>query len=168
MDKDNQDPNTPHSSFYKGSMSGESWDDFIVRRMQEKREVFNNKKEEFSNVRRKWGTYKILEWGDNYLVKLLTVDPGKNISFQRHRHRCERWLILEGKGLFVLDKEFLGDLEKFEVTAKKSILVPPMSWHWVKNTSYNKPLCILETWFGDILEESDIEREEYDETAVSE
>ena len=164
MGKEDQDLSIHLSSFYKGSMSGESWDDFIVRRMQAKREVFS--KDPKSNIPRKWGTYEILEWGDNYLVKLLTVHPRKNISFQRHRHRCEQWLVLEGKGLFVLDKDFLGDLQKFEVTARESILVPPMAWHWVKNTSYNKPLCILETWFGDILEESDIEREDYDETAV--
>ena len=81
---------------------------------------------------------------------------------QRHTHRTEDWLVLEGKGIFVLD------YKTFPIVPKNRIKVLPLSWHWVKNTSYDNPLCILETWFGDILEESDIEREDYDETAVPE
>ena len=110
---------------------------------------------------RKWGTFEILEQGEKHLVKLLTIRPRQNISYQRHNERSEQWLVLEGTGLFVLDEK------KFEIVAKDSVLVPPMSWHWVKNISQDQPLYILETWFGDILEESDIEREDFDETAVS-
>jgi D-beta-D-heptose 7-phosphate kinase/D-beta-D-heptose 1-phosphate adenosyltransferase len=110
---------------------------------------------------RKWGTYDILEQKEKCLVKLLTILPRQSISYQRHYERSEQWLVLAGRGLFVLDEK------KFEIAAKDSILVPPMSWHWVKNISQNQPLCILETWFGDILKESDIEREDFDETAVS-
>ena len=109
----------------------------------------------------KWATYKILEQREKCLVKLLTILPRQSISYQRHHERSEQWLVLEGTGLFVLDEK------KFEIAAKDSILVPPMSWHWVKNISQNQPLYILETWFGDILEESDIEREDFDEATVS-
>ena len=157
MDKDNQDQNTRLSNFYKGSMSGESWDDFLVRRMQEKREIFNK-----SFTSRKWGTYEIFVEEKEYLIKILTIFPRKNISMQRHTHRTEDWLVLEGKGIFVLD------YKTFPTVPKNRIKVLPLSWHWVKNTSYDNPLCILETWFGDILEESDIEREAYDETTISE
>ena len=65
MDKDNQDQNTRLSNFYKGAMSGESWDDFLVRRMQEKREIFNK-----SFTSRKWGTYEILVEEKEYLIKI--------------------------------------------------------------------------------------------------
>jgi cytidyltransferase-like protein len=110
---------------------------------------------------RKWGTYEILERGEKYLVKLLTIMPRQNISHQRHNERSEQWLVLEGMGLFVLDEK------KFEIAAKDSILVPPMSWHWVRNINQDKPLYILETWFGDVLDENDIEREDFNEAAVS-
>ena len=46
MDKENQDPNTRLSNFYKGAMSGESWDDFLVRRMKERREHYQNRNKE--------------------------------------------------------------------------------------------------------------------------
>ena len=110
---------------------------------------------------RKWGTYEILGQGEKYLIKLLTIMPRQSISYQRHNERSEQWLVLEGTGLLVLDEKTRS------ITAKDSILVLPMSWHWVKNISRDKPLYILETWFGDILKESDIEREDFDETAVS-
>ena len=110
---------------------------------------------------RKWGTYEILGQGEKYLIKLLTIMPRQSISYQRHNERSEQWLVLEGTGLLVLDEKTRS------ITAKDSILVLPMSWHWVKNISQDKPLYILETWFGDILKESDIEREDFDETAVS-
>jgi len=109
---------------------------------------------------KEWGTYEILVRSEKYLVKKLVIQPLCRISFQRHRHRKERWLILEGHG------NVFNDDRHFTVEAKETFEVLPMSWHWIKNTSNTFPLVILETWFGDLLEESDIEREEFDETFI--
>jgi len=113
-------------------------------------------------VSRDWGTYEIIAQGKSYLTKILSIFPRRNISYQRHTHRTEEWLVLEGKGLFVRGHS------KFDMFPKNRVRIPPLTWHWVKNTSDLEPLCILETWFGDILEESDIEREDFHETPVPE
>tara|TARA_R100000808_G_scaffold15950_1_gene36362 strand:- start:16012 stop:16875 length:864 start_codon:yes stop_codon:yes gene_type:complete len=110
---------------------------------------------------RDWGTYEILGSAETFIVKELIVWPRRSISFQRHHYRLEEWLILEGEGIFVLDEK------NFNIKAKDRIQVLPMAWHWVKNTSHDNHLRILETWFGEVLEESDIEREEFDETIIS-
>ena len=106
---------------------------------------------------RKWGTYEILAEGEGYLVKKLTILPGKNISYQKHTHRLEEWLVLEGTGDF-LSNSYHNEI--FHINPKDRLKIQPQDWHWVKNNSESNPLCILETWFGDVLEESDIERKE--------
>jgi cytidyltransferase-like protein len=117
-------------------------------------------------ISRNWGTYEIIAQGRGFLTKILTIFPRKHISYQRHLHRTEEWLVLEGSGLFIRDhNKFDGMVRKMYPTDRMGI--PPLTWHWVKNTSQNEPLRILETWFGDILEESDIEREDSHEATVS-
>jgi cytidyltransferase-like protein len=108
---------------------------------------------------RDWGTYEIIAQGKatenimNWLTKILTIWPRKNISLQRHFHREERWLILEGEGEF-----FSAEAGRWPVKPSDQILIPINNSHWIANTSYDTSLVILETWIGDKLEESDIER----------
>jgi cytidyltransferase-like protein len=104
---------------------------------------------------RNWGHYKIIGSGEGWLTKILTIEPGKNISLQKHTHRSEEWLVLEGYGEFATTYK-----SKQKVYPGLKINIPEFTWHWVKNTEEAAPLQILETWFGGILEESDIERKE--------
>ena len=116
-------------------------------------------------VSRKWGTYEVLTRKRDWVIKILTILPQKSISLQKHQHRAERWLILEGEGTYASN---YGGATK--ITGRKRVkgatmFIPPNTWHWIKNTSDNKSLVILETWFGEKLEESDIERKE-DESEI--
>ena len=59
---------------------------------------------------RRWGTYRVLDDtyyadGNHSLTKRITLQPGKNISYQIHHHRSEVWTFVEGEGLFVLNGE---------------------------------------------------------------
>ena len=112
-------------------------------------------------IHRNWGDYEIIGSGEGWLAKILTIEPGKSISLQRHTYRAEEWLILEGYGEFA-DSPFLNE-QDFSVTRVYpglKITIPKFTWHWVKNTETTIPLQILEAWFGGVLEESDIERKE--------
>ena len=38
--------------------------------------------------RRPWGTFTVIDEGDNYKVKRIEVLPGKRLSYQRHARRA--------------------------------------------------------------------------------
>src|ERR1700676_917061 len=46
---------------------------------------------------RLWGKYEVLMTSEHWRVKRLTIEPGKSTSFQRHAHRSENWLVVEGQ-----------------------------------------------------------------------
>ena len=48
-----------------------------------------------SIIKKPWGTYQVLEEGNNYLVKNICVLPGEKLSLQSHNHRSEHWIVNE-------------------------------------------------------------------------
>ena len=121
---------------------------------------------------RKWGHYEIIDSGEGWLTKILTVHAGKSISLQKHTYRSEEWLVLEGYGYFAssepIDKSHTSYFKHMTATRIYpgfKISIPSFTWHWVKNSEEKISLKILETWFGGTLEESDIERKE-DESEI--
>lgn len=104
-----------------------------------------------TKVFREWGTYEVLKTLPGQKIKLLTVEPSKSLSMQRHQHRAEHWYVLSGKGYVDLDATGL------ELTTGKSIMIPAHHWHKLVNDG-TEPLVILETQIGPICDESDIER----------
>lgn len=85
-----------------------------------------------------------------YLVKQIWIKPGCRISLQRHRHRCEHWLVLAGSGLLQC-----GD-DRLEATAGTSLFVPLGALH--RASAAEVGLLILEVQRGDQLRDDDIER----------
>ena len=53
--------------------------------------------------RRPWGTYAVLDDGDDCKVKRMTVDPGQRLSYQSHAHRAEHWVVVRGVATVTLD-----------------------------------------------------------------
>ena len=108
-------------------------------------------------VPRKWGTYNIVSSGEGWLTKILKINPEQSISLQRHQYRSEEWLILEGYGYYADSNQ-----DFYATRAYPGLLlsIPNNTWHWIRNSERQMPLLILETWFGEALEESDIERKE--------
>lgn len=104
--------------------------------------------------RRRWGGYKVVAF-DNYddgrksLTKVLKLDDGANISYQKHEFRDEIWTCVNGEGFIVLDGEKrrfqAGDVVKIRAGQKHAIKA-------VRN------LQIIEVQIGSILTEDDIQR----------
>src|ERR687893_550463 len=45
---------------------------------------------------RPWGRWEVLDVGDGFAVKRLTVKPGAILSLQLHYHREEHWIVGRG------------------------------------------------------------------------
>lgn len=88
-------------------------------------------------------------------VKILTIDEGKNISYQMHNHRAEVWQVTKGGGTFVLDGKFQT------IVAGDVVHIPQGSWHAVK-AGDGTDIEIVEIQYGDKTEEDDIVRIYYD------
>lgn len=100
---------------------------------------------------RPWGNYKVLDNGDGFQVKRITVEPGKRLSYQRHAQRSEHWYVVAGSGRVTLDGEHL------EVETGDAIDVPIGQLHRIECTSPG-PLVFIEAQMGSYLGEDDIER----------
>lgn len=107
---------------------------------------------------RRWGTYRVLDDtkyadGSHSLTKRITLNPGRNISYQIHHHRSEVWTFVEGEGIFVMD-----GVEK-RVMAGDSVIIPVEHYHAIKALSR---LTFIEVQSGHPLVEEDIERFEWE------
>ena len=100
---------------------------------------------------RPWGRAETLEAGDGFLVKRLTVAPGKALSLQMHRYRSEHWVVVSG----VADVERNDD--RFTLTTDESTYIPTGAKHRLTNAG-PAPLVIIEVQTGPRLSEDDIVR----------
>lgn len=106
---------------------------------------------------RRWGSYRVIDDttyadGRHSLTKSLTINAGKNISYQVHRHRSEAWTIVEGEGIFVLD-----GVER-KVGPGETVVIPVNHYHALKALT---TLTFIEVQTGNPLVEEDIERSEW-------
>jgi len=104
---------------------------------------------------RPWGNYKVLQDEKGFKVKIIEVVPGHRLSLQKHNHRTENWVIVQGDG-----KVTLGD-DIILVSVGDHIFVPKNMPHRIENTG-KIPLRFVEAQIGDYLEEDDEERLEDD------
>ena len=104
-----------------------------------------------SIVEKPWGSYKILEEGSHYTVKKIIVNSGGKLSLQRHQHRSEYWIVAEGEAEVTINNK-IKILKENE-----TIFIPQGSKHRLANNLVKK-LIVIEFWYGDILDENDIER----------
>ena len=105
---------------------------------------------------RPWGSYTVLDAGENYKVKRIEVLPGKRLSYQRHSRRAEHWFVVRGTAKVTLnDKEIL-------ITEGAAIDIEKGSAHRVENPDASQLLVFIETQTGDYFGEDDIERIEDD------
>ncbi len=110
-----------------------------------------SKKEVHKTVYRPWGYYTVLENGNGFLTKCITVNPNAKLSVQLHHHRSEHWIILEGEATIIKNKELL------KLNAGESIDIGVEEVHSLQNLG-TEQLKVLEVQQGDILDENDIER----------
>ena len=124
----------------------------IVKQLAEKKDP---RLDIHSKVYRPWGSYHLLEKGNRYLMKKITVEPGNKLSLQRHHHRSEHWIVVTGMADVILDDAHLM------LRPGESTFVPAGIRHRLANSG-KIPLVVIEVQIGEYLEEDDIERYEDD------
>ena len=102
-------------------------------------------------VYRPWGSYETLARGERFQVKRIIVKPGGQLSLQKHHHRAEHWVVVEGTAeITVGDKVLLYHEDQ-------STYIPLGTVHRLKNPGMI-PLVIIEIQSGSYLGEDDIVR----------
>ena len=103
--------------------------------------------------KRPWGHYIVTDQGNRYKVKSIHVDAGASLSLQKHYHRAEHWVVVEGTAKVEVDgKETL-------IYENQSTYIPLGAVHRLSNPG-RVPLRIVEVSSGSYLGEDDIERYE--------
>jgi len=102
-------------------------------------------------VHRPWGTYTVLEEGDNFKMKRIVVKPGASLSLQMHHHRSEHWIVVDGMAKVVNgDKDLL-------IATNESTYIPAGHKHRLENPG-KVDLVMIEVQSGSYLGEDDIVR----------
>lgn len=104
-----------------------------------------------NRVYRPWGFYERLIQGERFQVKRIMVTPGAQLSLQKHFHRAEHWVVVNGTALVTRDGE------RILVRENESIHLPLGAVHRVQNPG-RIPLCLIEVQSGAYLGEDDIVR----------
>ena len=100
---------------------------------------------------RPWGEWEIIDVGNKYIVKRITVFPNGKLSLQKHTYRNEHWIITEGEAFVTLNDECKTYKEN------EHIFIPTQTIHRVENKA-TKNLIFIEIQTGDVLDENDIIR----------
>ncbi len=104
---------------------------------------------------RPWGTYTILEKNDKYKIKRIVVKPGKRLSLQKHFHRSEHWIVVEGTAIVTV-----GEKDRV-VRPNESTYIPIGDLHRLENPG-KVDVVLIEAQVGEYLGEDDIVRIEDD------
>ncbi|MEJ0019958.1 MAG: mannose-1-phosphate guanylyltransferase/mannose-6-phosphate isomerase [Acetobacteraceae bacterium] len=104
---------------------------------------------------RPWGFFESLIHGDRFQVKRLVVNPGCKLSLQKHHHRAEHWVVVNGTALVTRDSDSLL------VRENESVYLPLGCVHRLENPG-KIPLALIEVQSGSYLGEDDIVRLEDD------
>ncbi len=102
-------------------------------------------------VHRPWGFYESLILGNRFQVKRIVVKPGGILSLQKHFHRAEHWVVVEGSAVVTLGEE------KHLITENQSIHIPLGAVHRMENPG-RIPFTLIEVQCGSYLGEDDIVR----------
>ena len=101
--------------------------------------------------KRPWGQYYKFHQEPGVWVKRVEVNSQSRLSLQKHEHRSEKWIIVEGQGLAVVNN--------IEIPVKPGSVVdiPLGAVHRIGNTGEGF-LVFIEVACGDYLGEDDIIR----------
>lgn len=100
---------------------------------------------------RPWGFYQSIQTGDRFQVKRITVNPGAKLSLQKHFHRAEHWVVVNGTAIVTRDDE------KILLRENESVFLPLGCVHRLENPG-KVPLNLIEVQSGPYLGEDDIVR----------
>jgi len=111
---------------------------------------------------RPWGYYRVLHTPNPRVkVKELTVNPGCQLSMQRHRYRSEHWFVAEGVARVLTINMASTDVEDMgQYIAHQALHIRDNEWHQLCNDSRSQPLKVIAIPYGEQTLEDDIERRE--------
>ncbi len=98
-----------------------------------------------------WGSAEAVTEGDQYQVRRIALNAGAHVSYQKHQHRAEHWVVVRGRAQVMKGEETVT-LEENE-----SIFIPPGIYHQLENPGPNL-LEVIEIRTGPYLQEDDIIR----------
>tara|TARA_B100000212_G_scaffold305276_1_gene253163 strand:- start:1111 stop:1890 length:780 start_codon:yes stop_codon:yes gene_type:complete len=106
---------------------------------------------------RTWGKFYTLFKDQNIKVKELIIESGRNLSYQRHKHRNEFWFVSKGS-CKVNHSQTQNKLPEETILLKNETFhVKNNNWHQIVNET-DSPCHIIEIQYGDMTIEDDIER----------
>ena len=88
-----------------------------------------------SIVSKPWGSFQVIEEGENYSVKKIIVKSQAKLSLQSHKHRSEHWVIVEGRAEVTIN-DYITTLEP-----NQSTYIPSETKHRLAN-NYDKNLIL--------------------------
>ena len=113
----------------------------------------NNFNESKTNKKtyRPWGNYISIAEGSSWHVKRIEIKPGGSISLQKHNHRYEHWVVVDGIATVEINDQ--------QTTLKnnESIFVPKGAKHRLSNLTKTN-LIMIEIQIGTYIGEDDIIR----------
>ncbi len=102
-------------------------------------------------VFRPWGHYESIGDGARYQVKRIVVTPDQVLSLQKHFHRAEHWVVVQGTAVVTRDNE------EILLRENESVYLPLGAVHRLANPG-KIPLELIEVQVGSYLGEDDIVR----------
>jgi mannose-1-phosphate guanylyltransferase/mannose-6-phosphate isomerase len=107
--------------------------------------------ETIERTTRPWGWYETVSEVAGNKIKRIGVNPGQQISLQRHRQRSEHWVVVQGTAHITLDDK------TFELATGGHCDIALGQVHRITNHT-QQLVEIVEVQFGSYLGEDDIER----------
>lgn len=102
-------------------------------------------------VHRPWGRYQVIDEGEGFKAKRLTVKPGQALSLQKHEKRAEHWVVVAGIATVTRGEEVI------ELGPNQSTYIPAGMPHRLENAGAEE-LRLIEVQSGSYLGEDDIIR----------
>jgi mannose-1-phosphate guanylyltransferase / mannose-6-phosphate isomerase len=107
--------------------------------------------DEHNRMYRPWGWYQRIDIGPRFQAKRIHVVPGGRLSLQKHFHRAEHWVVIQGTAEVTVDKSVSM------VRENEAIHLPLGCVHRMVNPG-KIPLEIIEVQIGSYTGEDDIVR----------
>jgi mannose-1-phosphate guanylyltransferase/mannose-6-phosphate isomerase len=106
---------------------------------------------EHRRIYRPWGHYQDVDIAPRYRVKRIVVKAGRTLSLQKHFHRSEHWVVVQGTAEVTVNEDVRI------VHENESMYIPIGSVHRLANPG-KIPLELIEVQVGSYLGEDDIVR----------
>lgn len=106
-------------------------------------------------VHRPWGSFTVLDQTPGSLTKRIDILPHARTSLQKHHHRQEHWVVIQGR------LRVTRNQETYTLEPGQSTLIPQGAIHRLENAG-EEVVSLIEVQMGTILSEEDIVRYEDD------